>query len=178
MVIGLRRFVAGGLFAVTGLIVGCAQDVEAEDSVDPAGLDAIDTETITPAGATINCGGTIPGLPAPRCVPDLVFGPETAVDVVLPGQGPTPGTHVMFAIKNASPKAAGPFKVKVTDQYGATVKTSSYSGMAGYGSSMISFVAPYICGWSRTVTLDAENAIDEDSEANNTKTYAEPCPRL
>lgn len=178
MNIGLGRFAAAGLFGVLGAIAGCAQDVEPEQDVDPAALDALGTEaSISGETYTINCGSTLPGLPQPRCVPDLVFNPETAVEVVKPGEVLAPGHYVTFGFKNNSKKAAGAFTVKVTDQYGATVKTVSYAGLAPYASSMISFHAPYACGWSRTVTLDADDQIDEDIESNNSKTYAYWCTR-
>jgi hypothetical protein len=180
MDIGLRGFVAAGLFAVTNLVLGCAQDVAPEDGVDPATLEAIDSESsLAPAGSTytINCAGTIPGLPPPRCVPDLEFSPFTAIEVVKPGEELAPGTYLTFGFTNDSPKASGPFKVKVTDHQGTTLKTFSHGGLAGYASSSVAFIAPYACGWSRTVVLDSENLVDEDSEANNTKTYANWCAR-
>ena len=180
MDIGLRGFVAAGLFAVTNIVLGCTQDIGPEGDVDPAALDAIDTaSSVAPEGTTytINCAGTLPGLPPPRCVPDLEFTAQTAVEIVKPGDQLAPGHYITFGFTNNSPKAAGPFKLKISDQQGTTLQTYSRSGLAGYASSTVTFIAPYACGWSRTVTLDSENAIDEDSEANNTKTYANWCGR-
>ena len=67
MDIGLRGFVAAGLFAVTNIVLAYTHDVTPERGAHPATSEAIDPQ-LTPAGSayTLNCTGTASEQPACR----------------------------------------------------------------------------------------------------------------
>lgn len=176
----VRGCAVTGLVGIMMALTGCAEGVETDDDVasslsesaqEGASEAAIQGDTVS-----LNCGGSLPGLPKPPCLPELTH-TQLAVQLVEPGTNIAPGHYIQYGFKNDSSAPAGPFSVKVTDHLGATVKTFAFAGLAAHMSTSIIVHAPYACGWSRTVLLDSSNSVAEATESNNTRTYSKYCPR-
>lgn len=180
MKIGLHGLGAAMLLVTAGLLGGCAAGAPHEgegEGVDGAMLDGVESETSMKGTTyTLNCAGTIPGLPPPPCNPELTF-TQTATEIVQPGGNLAPGYYIYFGFKNDSQKAAGAFDVKISDGAGATLQTIPFPGLAAGASKYVIAYAPLACGWRRTVTLDSGNTVAEAVEWNNTSTYSNLCSR-
>lgn len=175
MKIGMNGLGCAALLAMAGILSGCAAE-SAHEGVESSLLDGVGAESAMQGEYyTLNCGSSLPGFPAPPCVPELRF--TTLMTAVEKGPILAPGNYIHFAFMNDSKKAAGPFSVQVKDGAGNVLKTQSYPGLAaGAGSEIIAF-APLACGWTRTVVLDSANQVSEDAEWNNTRTTSQLCTR-
>lgn len=176
MKIGMNGLVCAAVLAMAGILSGCAAE-STQDGLESSLLDGIAMESAMQAGeyVSLNCGGSLPGLPPPPCVPELRF--TTLMTQVEQGPILAPGNYIHFGFKNDSKKAAGPFSVQVKDTAGNVMKTQSFTGLAAGASAEVVTVAPLACGWSRTVVLDSANQVAEDAESNNTKTVSKYCTR-
>jgi hypothetical protein len=158
-----------------GILSGCTAQ-SAEDGVESTLLDGVAAGTsIQGEYYTLNCGSSLPGFPAPPCVPELRF--TSLMTQVEQGPVLAPGNYVHFAFMNDSKKAAGPFSVQVKDGAGQVLKTQAFPGLAAGASSEVIAFAPLACGWTRTVVLDPANQVTEDAEWNNTRTTSQLCTR-
>lgn len=178
MKIGFHGLGCAGLLVAVGLSTGCAVDGAHEgDGVEASLLDGAEGEmSMKGETYTLNCAGSLPGFPAPPCLPELTF-TQTATQIIEPGGNLAPGYYIQFGFKNDSKKAAGPFDVRITDAAGNTIQTVPFAGLAAGASTSVIAYAPYECGWKRTVILDSSNKVAEAVEWNNTSTYSNLCKR-
>lgn len=176
MKIGIHVFGAASLLALAAVLSGCAADGAREDVEESLADDALGEVSTKGTSYTLNCGTSLPGFPSPPCYPELTF-TTTLTEVVQPGGNIAPGYYIHFGFKNESKKAAGPFEVRISDAWGATLQTVPFSGLAAGASTSVIAYAPLDCGWRRTVTLDSSNTVGEANEANNTSTYSNLCTR-
>ncbi len=175
MKIGMNGLGCAAVLAMVGILTGCAAE-PGHDEVESSLLDGVETEsTMKGDYVTLNCGKSLPGFPAPACLPELRF--TTLLTQVEQGGILAPGNYLHFGFMNDSQKAAGPFSVQVKDAGGNVLKTQSFAGLAAGASTEIIAYAPLACGWTRTVVLDAANQVVEDAEWNNTKTVSQLCTR-
>jgi hypothetical protein len=90
-------------------------------------------------------------------------------------QNIAPGHYTYYNFVNDTDAPTPPFKAKVKDGMGNVIKTIDFPAFAAHQGGSVYDVAPYECGWSRTVELDTENSVGEYSESNNTTTYQKRC---
>lgn len=177
MKIGMNGLGCAAVLAVAGILSGCTADAAQEaEGVAGSLVEGVGVESAMQGDyVSLNCGGSLPGLPPPPCVPELRF--TTLYTVVEQGPIHAPGNYMHFGFMNDSKKAAGPFSVQVKDGAGNVLKTQSFAGLAAGASTSILAHAPLTCGWTRTVVLDSGSQVAEDAEWNNTKTVSNLCKR-
>lgn len=133
---------------------------------------------VAEAQAALQGNGCFTGPTLPTwCRADLVVNTAYAL-VYEPGnpQNYAPGYYITFGIKNTGLLSAGPSTAEIRDQAGVLLKTVPVPALAPGAGASASIVAPYPCGWKRTLTLDTTHAVAEANEGNNTWVYNHSCP--